>query len=95
MDQEAAQVSRGRSIRTLGLPYGHMLSDGESAAYKAVCDLNPYHPQQINKLECISHAHKCMGTALRKRRGVGRLTKNKCDNNVDNMRKAIWAGLYH
>ena len=117
MEQEVAKILWGRSIRKFGFRYVEMLSDGDSAAYKAVCGLNPYHPQQINKLECINHAHKRMGTALRKLakeqrlggRGVGRLTENKCDSlqnfyrgaildnldNVDNMRKAIWAGLYH
>ena len=65
MEQEAAKVLWGRSIRKFGFHNVEMLSDGDSAVYKAVCGLNPYHPQ-INKLECINHTHKCMGTALRK-----------------------------
>ena len=77
------------------------------------CDTAPYGETVINKLECVNHAHKHMGTALRKlakeerlgRRGVGRLTENKCDSlqnfyqgtilnnipNIDKMRSAVWA----
>ena len=43
-----------------------MLSDGDSAAFGEVVSLNPYPEHQINKLECINHAHKQMGKALRK-----------------------------
>ena len=96
-----------------------MLSDGDSSAYRAVCESNPYpdYPHQIKKLDCMNHAHKRMGTALRKLakeqrlggRGVGRLTENKCDSlqnfyrgaildnlpNVDKIKSAVWAGLWH
>lgn len=117
MEQEAAKIMWGRSVEKFGFRYVEMLSDGDSAAYKAVCTLDPYNPQTIDKLECVNHAHKRMGTALRKLtkeqrlggRGVGRLTENKCDSlqnfyrgaildnipNVDKMRSAVWAGLYH
>ena len=48
--------------------------------------LNPYPGHVIVKLECINHAHKPMGTALRKLsaqaklggKGVGKLTASKC-----------------
>ena len=52
-----------------------------------MCDIAPY-GEVINKLECVNHAHKRMGTALRElakeervgRRGVGRLMENKCSS---------------
>lgn len=88
MEQDVAKILWGRSVTKVGFWYVEMLSDGDSAAYKAVCSLDPYHPQKIDKLEYINHAHKCMGTALRKLAkeqrlggcGVGRLTENKCDS---------------
>lgn len=46
------------------------ISDGDSAAYNAVCALNqgkgPYDGVQIEKGECINHVGKRLGTALRK-----------------------------
>ena len=117
MEQEAAKVMWGRSVEKFGFRYVDMLSDGDSTAYMAVCDLNPYNPQQVNKLECVNHAHKQMGTALRKLakenrlggRGIGCLTEWKCDSlqnfyrgaildnipDVEKMRNAVWASLYH
>lgn len=117
MEQEAAKIMWQRSVEKFRFRYVEMLSDGDSTAYKAVCDMAPYGAQTVNKLECINHAHKRMGTALRKLakeerlggRGVGRLTENKCDSlqnfyrgaildnlpNIDKMRAAVWASLYH
>ena len=74
-----------------------MLSDGDSVAYKAVCDIAPYGEKVINKLECMNHDHKHMRTALRKlakeerlgRRGAGRLMENKCDSLQNLYRGAI------
>lgn len=63
-----------------------MLSDGDSTAFRQVVALNTYPGHEITKLECINHAHKRMGTALRKLsaqsklggRGAGKLTAAKC-----------------
>ncbi|XP_076456280.1 uncharacterized protein LOC143290587 [Babylonia areolata] len=115
MEVRAAEIIWRRSEEKFRFRYIEMLSDGDSSAFKAV--QNVYHPLEVTKLECINHAHKQMGTALRKLakeerlggRGTGRLTEKKCDmlqdyygnairsntNNIDNMRRAIWAGLYH
>ena len=73
-----------RSAEKFRFHYVEMLSDGDSAAYKAVCDIAPYGEKVINKPECVNHAHKRVGTALWKlakeerlgRRGVGKLTEN-------------------
>ncbi|KAK7098137.1 hypothetical protein V1264_002497 [Littorina saxatilis] len=60
-----------------------MLSDGDSVAFKAVVDANLY---PVEKLECVNHCDKRMGTALRKKakeeklggRHRGALTANAC-----------------
>ncbi|XP_076455485.1 uncharacterized protein LOC143290080 [Babylonia areolata] len=119
MESEAAKIMWARSIAKHRFRYVEMLSDGDSSAYQAVCNANPYpdYLHNIQKLDCLNHAHKRMGTALRKLaetgrlggRGVGRLTKNKCDSlqnfyrgaimdnlpNVDKMKAAIWSTLWH
>ena len=116
MEQEAAKIMWQRSVEKFSFRYVEMLSDGDSVAYKAVCDIAPYVEKVINKLQCVNHAHKRMGIALRKlakeerlgRRGVGRLTENKCNSlqifyrgaivnipNIDKMRSAAWASLFH
>ncbi|XP_028441071.1 uncharacterized protein LOC114560119 [Perca flavescens] len=68
------------------LRYTEMLSDGDSAAFKEVVALNPCPGHEVVKLECINHAYKRMGTALRKLsaerklggKGQGKLTAKKC-----------------
>ncbi|KAL8573387.1 hypothetical protein ACOMHN_032402 [Nucella lapillus] len=98
MEQEAAKVLWGRSVSKYGLRYVEMLSDGDFSAFKAVCGINPYGDEiAITKLDCVNHAHKRMGTALRKLtkeqglggRGVGRLTEQKCKNLQNFYRGAI------
>jgi hypothetical protein len=86
MEKEAALNIWNRSLDK-NLRYTQMLSDGDSVAFKAVCDLQPYgNDVFIEKLECVNHCHKRMGTALRKAqkekklggKGHGRLTEEKC-----------------
>ena len=42
-----------------------MLSDGDSTAFKALQDLQPYGDIVLSMLECVNHAHKRASTALR------------------------------
>ena len=78
-----------------------MLSDGYSTAFKAVQDMKPYVDTELTKLECINHAHKRMGTALRKLakteklggRRAGRLTMDKCNILQSYHRNAIQENL--
>ena len=82
--QEAAKAIWQRSEEKYKLRYTEMLSDGDSASYASLCEESPY---PVQKLECLNHASKRMGTALRKLakdeklggRGEGRLTAAKCD----------------
>ena len=84
MEVEAARRLWQRSEDRHGLRYTGFLSDGDSKAHKAVCDLDIY-PEPILKEEFINHVHKRMGTALinlgkQKKlggKGYGRLTKEK------------------
>ncbi|KAK1876707.1 Protein translocase subunit SecD [Dissostichus eleginoides] len=86
MEQESAKRMWARSVNRHQVRYTEMLSDGDSAAFREVVALNPYPGHEVVKLECLNHAHKRMGTALRKLssqgklggKGVGKLTANKC-----------------
>ena len=62
------------------MQYVRMLGDGDSKAYNAVLQLNPYNVD-IEREECTNHAHKRMGIVLRNiswGRGSGTLSMNKC-----------------
>ena len=97
MESEAAHRLWCRSVQKHNFRYTQMLSDGDSAAFKAVKDSHCYGDVVIEKLECINHAHKRMGTALRKLtkeerlggRGKGRLTEAKCKDLQNFYRGAI------
>ncbi|CAM4622574.1 unnamed protein product [Leuciscus chuanchicus] len=86
MEQEAAKRMWARSVSRHQLRYIQMLSDGDSAAFREVVSLNPYPGHEVVKLECINHAHKRMGTALRKLsaerklggKGLGKFMAKKC-----------------
>ena len=41
MEQEAAKIMWQRSVEKFSFRYVEMLSDGDSVAYKAVCDIAP------------------------------------------------------
>jgi len=97
MEQESAKRMWGRSVNRHQVRYTQMLSDGDSAAFRGVVALNPYPGITVEKLECINHAHKRMGTALRKLssqgklggKGVGKLTAKKCKTLLNYYRGAI------
>ncbi|KAL8561275.1 hypothetical protein ACOMHN_047130 [Nucella lapillus] len=97
MEKEAAVRMWSRSIRKNGMRYVRMLSDGDSVAYKAVKDANLY---QVEKLECLNHCDKRMGTALRKKAKEcklggrhGALTANACSILQSYYRNAITHNL--
>jgi len=81
-----------RSLEKRGTRYLNYLGDGDSKAFSAVKDAMPYGPDTtIEKLECVGHVQKRMGTMLlskveqckgkefswrgRKHRGIGGLGK--------------------
>ena len=102
METEAAKRIWNRSVDKYNLRYTEMLSDGDSTAFKAVQKMQPYGDDiQLSKLECVNHAHKRMGTALRKLakaeklggQGSGRLTLDKCNRLQSYYRNAIQNNL--
>jgi hypothetical protein len=84
-----------RSFVQRGLKYKNMLGDGDSSTYNAIVENKPYGDDCIpNKLECIGHVQKRVGSRLRRLKksakgvklsdgktlgGKGRLTDGKID----------------
>ena len=84
-----------RSEASRGLKYKDMLGDGDSSTYSAILECKPYGEDCIpNKLECIGHVQKRVGSRLRRLKstnkgrklsdgkgisGKGRLTTGKMD----------------
>lgn len=66
MERESAVRMWRRSVDKNAMRYTQFISDGDSNAYKAVRDLDPYDGKQIEKLECVNHVSKRLGTRLRK-----------------------------
>lgn len=65
MEPASAITLFNRSVNKRGVRYKEMLSDGDSKAYLAVCNSNPYPNIVVSKLECINHVAKRMGSRLR------------------------------
>lgn len=55
-----------RSEETRGLKYTSYIGDGDTKTYLGICDSKPYGPVKIEKIECVGHVQKRMGTRLRK-----------------------------
>ena len=68
MEAECALRLWKRSEK-LGYRYTGFISDGDSASFKAVSELNggkgPYASATVTKMECVNHVAKRMGTRLR------------------------------
>ncbi|GFU63389.1 uncharacterized protein TNCV_44351 [Trichonephila clavipes] len=65
MEVEGALRIFNRSEVLHNLRYTQYLGDGDSKAYKAVLESKPYKDVNIEKLECVGHVEKKMGTRLR------------------------------
>ena len=84
-----------RSYVSRGLRYTDMLGDGDSSTYNSIVESKPYGDDCVpNKLECIGHVQKRVGSRLRRLKnskkgvklsdgkglgGKGRLTDGKID----------------
>lgn len=70
-----------RSEPRFNVRYKNYLGDGDSASFPAVSELKPYGPDvTIEKLECIGHVQKRMGTRLRtlkSKKGKSKLSDGK------------------
>lgn len=66
MEVEGVRQMFERSVNLNNVCYKYYLGDGDSKAYTTVANSNPYGPDiQIEKLECINHVQKRMGSRLR------------------------------
>ena len=55
----------GRSTSLYNVRYTEYLGDNDTNTYKSVSETKPYSPDVIiNKLECVGHVQKRMGTRL-------------------------------
>ena len=54
-----------RSVPFLNLKYTGYLGDGDTKSFQQVVDSAPYENNNIQKLECVGHVQKRMGTRLR------------------------------
>ena len=87
---------------TRGLRYTQYLGDGDSSSFKKVKEMNPYEDVDIEKLECVGHVQKRVGSRFRKLvqahkgkklsddkgiSGAGRLTKQRIETS-----KLLWYG---
>ncbi|XKL59926.1 hypothetical protein PGB90_000942 [Kerria lacca] len=81
MEVEGVLKIFDRSLSQYNVQYKNYLGDGDSRAFKAVCEKQPYGSNyEINKLECIGHVQKRMGTRLRglkKKLGSEKLSDGK------------------
>ena len=65
MEPETARRIWARSL-DLGLVYSIFVGDGDSKAYQAVCNMNPYKFVKVSKQECTTHVTKRLGKTFKK-----------------------------
>ena len=65
MEANGAKIIFHRSIENHGLRYTHYIGDGDTSSFSVVSDSKPYGDIPIQKLECIGHVQKRLGTRLR------------------------------
>ena len=67
MEAEAAKRIWSRSLELHRFRYTRYVSDGDASTQPALERLQPYGPDcPVHKMDCVNHADKRMGTALRK-----------------------------
>lgn len=68
MEAEGAIRIWGRSIVRNKMRYVKFVGDGDSSAFRAVTNLQPYGDTNVTKEECVNHVSKRLGARLRKLR---------------------------
>jgi len=98
MKTEAAKLIWSRSVELHNMQYVNVLCDGDNKTLSVLNELKPYGENvQIEKLDCINHVHKRLGTDLRNlvksstqiKGGKGGLTKNMTDKLANYYRNSI------
>ena len=65
MEAQGAKEMWTRSVERNRMQYTTFVGDGDSKAYKTVCEEKPYGEVEIKKADCIGHVQKRMGSRLR------------------------------
>ena len=65
MELEGAKLMWKRSIEKYKMRYTVFIGDGDTNTYDGLCQSKPYDDIKIEKIECINHVNKRMGTDLR------------------------------
>ncbi|KAL8610608.1 hypothetical protein ACOMHN_006327 [Nucella lapillus] len=65
IEMEGALILFKRSVQLHGFRYTEMLGDGDAKTHSRLLQEDPYDGRPIEKLECVNHVTKRMGTALR------------------------------
>ena len=83
-----------RSVKLYNLRYTGFVGDRDTTTYKKVCEQMPYGDKRVEKMECVGHVQKRVGTRLGKLKqttkagdvaddkglgGKGRLTDKETD----------------
>ena len=81
MEKEMVKEIFCSSVQDHKLRYTSFIGDGDTNSFKTVHDAQPYGPDvTVEKIECVGHVQKRMGTRLRKLKrdfGNRKLTDNK------------------
>ncbi|XP_069694717.1 uncharacterized protein [Periplaneta americana] len=66
MEVEGMKKIFSRSMDIYKVRYLNYIGDGDTKSFKAVSELHPYGPEvELQKIECVGHIQKRMGTQLR------------------------------
>lgn len=65
-----------RSVRKYNLRYTRFIGDGDVNTYQKVTNSDPYQGKTVEKLECVGHVQKRLGTRLRNLKKKTKRDKN-------------------
>ncbi|GFO41151.1 hypothetical protein PoB_006765600 [Plakobranchus ocellatus] len=85
MEGDSTVIVFNRSVNNYSLGYMRYIGDGDTNSLRKVHDSQPYGPEeenQIEKIECVGHVQKRMGTRLRKFKDSYKSKKLKDDKTI-------------
>ena len=65
MESSGAVQLWNRSVGKRKIPYTKMIADGDSKSHTQINQAKPYGSFEIQKLHCVGHIQKRMGSGLR------------------------------
>ena len=85
MEAKGVVTCFSSSVEKYNLRYTQYLGDGDTKSFLEVVKINPYNGTAVNKLECIGHIQKRVGSRLLKMRKMVNLRNfMKSDHDGDN-----------